>query len=125
MDKAITAKTKDTSGSGGSDPSGSSAPADGGGSTDPSGERCRSGKLLRGLGSGLYGSEEVGSLEGGGGIDGGGAAGTSYSRRWRGHSGWPHGLMVRWPATSGVLSQEKSGPGVRVWLAEPTLESPG
>ena len=72
VDKAITAKTKDTSGSGGSDPSGSGAPVDGGGSTDPSGERCRSGKLLRGLGSGLYGSEEAGSREGGGG-----------HRRWR------------------------------------------
>ena len=41
VDKAVTAKTKDTSGSDGEGPSGSSAPADGDGSTDPSGERCK------------------------------------------------------------------------------------
>ena len=41
VDKAITAKTNVTSGSGGGDPSGSSVPDDGGSTTDPSGEQCR------------------------------------------------------------------------------------
>ena len=120
VDKAITAKTKDTSGSGGGDPSGSSAPADGDGRTDPSGERSRSGRLLRGLGSGLYRLEK------------GGPGREEGVRRWRrsGHLLQPalgrpqrvaHGLMVRRPATSGVLSRERSFPSVMEWLAEPTL----
>ena len=51
VDKAITAKTNVTSGSGGGDPSGSSVPDDGGSTTDPSGEQCRREYSASSLGS--------------------------------------------------------------------------
>ena len=91
VDKAITAKTKVTSGSGGGDPSGISVPADGGSTTDPSGEQCRREYSTRSLGS-----EQREWVFREGGVShqrypGGGPAGTSYSRRWRVHSGWSVG----------------------------------